>query len=415
MWGRELDDDAWLMKNEINEGMYRYSFSFFGPFITLLIMLVGISLGAFKTAKLMFELIFTQTLAPLVFASDVTNSGRSKEVIKKVLSTYILIAIVFYGLMLFMTLSLWALDENNVPNIIVRVFLLAGISWGMIDGPDIVVKLLGIDAGVRSGFGALVGAGMAVGGASRIVRGGAQMAKGIASGAVNSGRSGAQWAGKKMDAQKTKKNAPEGVNSALQGATRQSKKDFHDINSPSYHNVAALDHKDQYKNPQATSHVSGGSPSTPQGEESGAGSGKRPPSKQNKADQKQSTERSTQRQLRNAHTAFPPSPPAQSGAGGYMAPPDLNQIDSIIEKNNQTISSGQDPAAQRPATGTNSHQSQAGSSTSGTKKYSALSTPPAGSGSLPPVATQTNNTHLPTPGIRPLSTQPKPPERGDKK
>lgn len=374
MWGRKLSDDAFFMKNEINEGVYRYSFSFFGPFVTLLIMLIGISMGAFKTAKLMFELVFTQTLAPLVFASDVTNSGRSKEVVKKVLSTYILIAIVFYGLMLFMTLSLWALDERNVPSTIVRVFLLAGIAWGMIDGPDIVIKLLGIDAGVRSGFGALVGAGMAVGGASRLIRGGANLAKGIGKNVADKvpQAAGIMAKGAKEQNAITKKSFGEaGIHSSKKPTARGQEEG---LPSPGAHAAPPSsmasepvprqnDSQNGTSTPAAAAGSNHQSPLTEQAKERGE---KTPPSKTGKDARGQKAAANSQRQQRNYRVAFPPNPTtAQTGSGAYMAPPDLNQIDQIIENS-------------RPAS---------------------------------PQA----STHLPPPGIKPMPPKSKPPERGDRK
>lgn len=244
VYGRELTDDAWVMKDQLNEGLYRYHFDFFVPFFTMIILIIGISLGAFKTAKLMFELVFSQTLAPIVFASDLTNAGRSKEVIKKILSTYVLITIVFYGLMLFMTLSLWALGQENV---LVRVFLLAGFAWGMIDGPDIVVRLLGIDAGVRSGFSAILGAGMVAGGAARLTRG-----------AANIARAGSGVVSRIADRARTQTKAPSEVRQALNGSTAQSKRAFHDKNSSAYHNTEALNYKDDYKPYRASRSTSKG-------------------------------------------------------------------------------------------------------------------------------------------------------------
>ena len=247
-YGRELKSDAWIMEDFQNEGLYRYKFSFFGPFFTMIIMILGIGLGGFKTAKLMFELVFTQTLAPLVFASDLTNAGRSKEVVKKIMSTYILIAIVFYGLMLFMTLSLWALEQENI---LVRLLLLTGFAWGMVDGPDIVVRLLGIDAGVRSGFGAVVGAGMAVGGVARL----AGSAGKLVGDAGKLARGGKNFVSGVSERIQTKMNAPPEVNQALKGATSESKKAFHDPKSNAYHNVDALDYKKSYRGVSGSSNA----------------------------------------------------------------------------------------------------------------------------------------------------------------
>ena len=78
MSGKTIKDDNIVMQDQLNEGLYRYNFSFVEPLCILLIMLVGIVLAGLRTAKILFELLFNQTIAPLVFASDPYNAGRTK-------------------------------------------------------------------------------------------------------------------------------------------------------------------------------------------------------------------------------------------------------------------------------------------------------------------------------------------------
>jgi len=178
--GSTLKSDAWFMEDTINDGLYRYDFHFLEPLLILILMLLGIVFAALRTAKIMFELVFNQTIAPFVFATDPYNAGRTKEFIKKIISTYIVLVVIFFLLMLFMSLSLWILNGDNVPNVWTQIFLIAGCAWGMIDGPDMVVKLLGIDAGVRSASAPLIAAGMALGAAGRAAGGAARLGKGVA-------------------------------------------------------------------------------------------------------------------------------------------------------------------------------------------------------------------------------------------
>ena len=178
--GTTLKSDAWFMEDTINDGLYRYDFRFLEPLLILILMLLGIVFAALRTAKIMFELVFNQTIAPFVFATDPYNAGRTKEFIKKIISTYIVLVVIFFLLMLFMSLSLWVLNGDNVPNVWTQIFLIAGCAWGMIDGPDMVVKLLGIDAGVRSASAPLIATGMALGAAGRAAGGAARLGKGVA-------------------------------------------------------------------------------------------------------------------------------------------------------------------------------------------------------------------------------------------
>jgi len=178
--GTTLKSDAWFMEDTINDGLYRYDFHFLEPLLILILMLLGIVFAALRTAKIMFELVFNQTIAPLVFATDPYNAGRTKEFIKKIISTYIVLVVIFFLLMLFMSLSLWVLNGDNVPNVWTQIFLIAGCAWGMIDGPEMVVKLLGIDAGVRSASAPLIATGMALGAAGRAAGGAARLGKGVA-------------------------------------------------------------------------------------------------------------------------------------------------------------------------------------------------------------------------------------------
>lgn len=178
--GTTLKSDAWFMEDTINDGLYRYDYKFLEPLLILILMLLGIVFAALRTAKIMFELVFNQTIAPFVFATDPYNAGRTKEFIKKIISTYIVLVVIFFLLLLFMSLSLWVLNGDNVPNVWTQIFLIAGCAWGMIDGPDIVVKLLGIDAGVRSASAPLIATGMALGAAGRAAGGAARLGKGVA-------------------------------------------------------------------------------------------------------------------------------------------------------------------------------------------------------------------------------------------
>lgn len=136
--------------------LYAYQFDFINLLIILLITVFALVFTGIKVAGIMFDLSFQQVISPLVFASDLHNSGRSKKLIQTIVSSYIILVLVLLLLKLYLSISTWCAAQDF--NIIVRVIILAGAAKGMIDGPDIIVRLLGMDAGVKGAAGGLASA-----------------------------------------------------------------------------------------------------------------------------------------------------------------------------------------------------------------------------------------------------------------
>lgn len=176
LYGKELGN-GWFGWGE--ERIYAYVFNFFESLLILTVTLICLLFSGFKIGRLIFELIVHQAIAPIVFASDITGSGRTKKFMQSLISTYIVMVMILLGLKLYISLTTWA--TLNVTSIWVRILLIAGASWGVIDGPDIVLKLIGIDAGVRSAAATVMAIGGMANGAMGLAKGGV----GVAQGAVN--------------------------------------------------------------------------------------------------------------------------------------------------------------------------------------------------------------------------------------
>lgn len=141
--------------------LYNYSYDFFMPFFTLLITLVAMCFAGFKMGRTMYDLVFHQIIAPVVFATDVNNGARTKKFIQNLVGLYVMILLILMVIKIFVDISGWL--TLNVSNPLIKIFLLGGSAWGVIDGPDLVIKLLGIDAGVRSATSVILGANAAAG------------------------------------------------------------------------------------------------------------------------------------------------------------------------------------------------------------------------------------------------------------
>lgn len=138
------------------ERLYAYQFDFVGTLLMLLIMIIALFFSAFKVGKTIYDLVVHEALAPVVFASDIQGAGRTKKFLQSLVSNYIILIMVLLLLRMYMTLMMWICSTDY--GIWVKVFLIGGASWGIIDGPDVILKILGVDAGTKSATGLLMGA-----------------------------------------------------------------------------------------------------------------------------------------------------------------------------------------------------------------------------------------------------------------
>lgn len=164
----------------LKEEVYAFNTNYLTAYILIIITIVALILAGFRIANLMFNLVFNQILAPLVFASDLNNSGRSKKFIQNMLSTYIVFIVILFLMVLFLDITAWAMSDtvsiagNPLGSVLLKIFIVGGCAKGLIDGPDLIVSVLGIDAGVKSGLGVIAGvaaATHAAKGASNLVKG----------------------------------------------------------------------------------------------------------------------------------------------------------------------------------------------------------------------------------------------------
>jgi hypothetical protein len=107
-----------------------------------------------KIVRLLFDLLFAQIVAPLVVASDLNGSGRAKQVVQNLISCNIVMIAVIFILRLYIYVLISAQDKNYPFTVLIA--LTVGGAMFVIDGPDLIVKILGVDAGVKSGAAAIM-------------------------------------------------------------------------------------------------------------------------------------------------------------------------------------------------------------------------------------------------------------------
>lgn len=138
-----------------NEYYYRYSPSWVNLIVTLAVMAFTLFSIAYKLARLSFELAFNYVLAIIIAPADVHDGQKTKKIIQSILNTFLVIILIFLSMKIYMIGT--AYINNELEGLAYLIALIA-FSVAVIDGPNIVERLFGIDAGLKSGWGLLAGA-----------------------------------------------------------------------------------------------------------------------------------------------------------------------------------------------------------------------------------------------------------------
>lgn len=138
-----------------NQYYYRYQPNWLTIFVTLGIMGFTLFSIAYKLARLSFELAFNYVLAILVAPADLHSGQKTKKVIQSILNTFLVIILIFVPIKLY-TIGTAYLAET-LDGFAYLIALIA-FSVALIDGPNMVERLFGIDAGLKRGWGVALGA-----------------------------------------------------------------------------------------------------------------------------------------------------------------------------------------------------------------------------------------------------------------
>ena len=174
-------DNGWF--DFFPELYYRWSWNFWTIAISLFVIGMTLLFTSIKLAKLCYELGFNAILAQLVAPADVADGQKLKAVLKNILNTFLVTIMIFISMKVYLMGMVFISDKlEGIPYLIALI----AFSIAVVDGPIMCERLFGIDAGLKSGWGALAGGfAMAKGLESginmmgRTAKGGASLAKGI--------------------------------------------------------------------------------------------------------------------------------------------------------------------------------------------------------------------------------------------
>jgi hypothetical protein len=158
-----------------NEYYYRFSPDWLTIIVTLAIMGFTLFSIAYKLARLSFELVFNQLLVTIIAPIDIHDGQKMKKILQNIMSIFIVVILIFLSMKLYIIGTAWL--ENNLEGFAYLIALI-GFSVALLDGPNIVERLFGIDAGLKNGWGLLIGAVTTAKLTTNLAKGASNMAKG---------------------------------------------------------------------------------------------------------------------------------------------------------------------------------------------------------------------------------------------
>lgn len=142
--------------NLIQEEYYRFNFDFLNILVSLLCLILTFILTSIKIARIIVELAFKKIFAIVLAFSDIASGQKLKTVLKDILSSFAIIFVTAFLLKLY-TIGITWVGTLNTTWLVKLIFTIA-LSLMVIDGPNIIERVLGIDAGIKSGWGLIAGA-----------------------------------------------------------------------------------------------------------------------------------------------------------------------------------------------------------------------------------------------------------------
>lgn len=182
---------------------YRYHFNFLITFLYLFGLIGALCFSAYKMTQIILELCFEKVMAPFFAAGDITNGQKVRKMLTSIISGYACLMIMLFLQRFYVLFTAWVnakeWSDSAAANGFTKAFIMICGFFFLIDGPNIIEQILGIDAGLKSVAQTLQSAYYAsqmAGGAARAVKGGLGKVSGMAKGAARtSAGSAAAFAG----------------------------------------------------------------------------------------------------------------------------------------------------------------------------------------------------------------------------
>ena len=145
------DGVAWT--NLLNEHYYRYTVDWLPAYLELLSLIIVYLFMSYKVIRSLYEIAVNRLLAYL-YSANLSGGKKILKILDSIKDTYIvliltMVCIKFY---LLATGFISSMNINGISKGLILLFL----AFAVLDGPNMVQKLTGIDAGMSDGMGKMM-------------------------------------------------------------------------------------------------------------------------------------------------------------------------------------------------------------------------------------------------------------------
>ena len=134
---------------------YRYSIHFMAIIGELIVNSLVLIFASYRLFRLIWDMIYGEILA-YILSGDVVSGEKTKQVLQYLLNLFWSISIMIWGFAIWREFEIWVASQYS--NNFIRILLIAFGGVVMIDGPDIVERVCGIDVGMKDGMMKTMGA-----------------------------------------------------------------------------------------------------------------------------------------------------------------------------------------------------------------------------------------------------------------
>ena len=247
------DGVAWT--DLLNTYYYRYEINWIEAFLEMISIAIIYLFFSYKVIRTFYEIVFSEILA-MLYSPNLNSSQKILKILDGIKDSYIIIMLSLVSVRMYMiaTQYISAKDWNSFTK---GIFLLF-IAFAVIDGPNIVQRITGMDAGLSDGMQKVMSAYYAGG----MMAGAARTAGHIAGGAVRGAGKFGKTIGNVMKSgeNSANKNALNGVDGAGASSAfnnNENKEDSENNNDINQRNDEGAQFNDAYENNDVKQNESG--------------------------------------------------------------------------------------------------------------------------------------------------------------
>lgn len=149
-WNSAGNDD-WF-----NQFYYRFHVQYINIYITLIAYCIVYICVSYKTVRIIYELAITRIMA-LLYSADVNGLQKTLKILGALKDGYVVLMLSAVCIKVFNFAQLY-LNSKAGSNSLVYNIVFLFTAFAVVDGPNLIQQLTGIDAGLQSGFGKIMAA-----------------------------------------------------------------------------------------------------------------------------------------------------------------------------------------------------------------------------------------------------------------